>query len=143
LNHFSKVKLVEQTEKFIETAKIDFANEGLLDRLEFKVCGLQDFNPEKGEFDLIWCQWVLSHLTDDDLVSFLKRCKDSLIDGYIGLKENVAAAGIIYDNEDSSCTRSDILFRNIFDQAGLQIVKESTQTGFPTTLYPVKMYLLK
>lgn len=29
--------------------------------------GLQDFVPEEGRYDIIWCQWVLSHLTDGEL----------------------------------------------------------------------------
>ena len=28
--------------------------------------GLQDFVPEVGRYDVIWCQWVLSHLTDGE-----------------------------------------------------------------------------
>ena len=26
----------------------------------------QDFTPEEGRYDLIWCQWVLGHLTDGE-----------------------------------------------------------------------------
>jgi hypothetical protein len=39
------------------------------------VSGLQDFSPEPKTYDLIWCQWVLGHLTDEDLIDFLKSCK--------------------------------------------------------------------
>ena len=28
---------------------------------------LQDFTPEEGKYDLIWCQWVLGHLTDGEM----------------------------------------------------------------------------
>ncbi|KAJ2995626.1 hypothetical protein HDV02_000582, partial [Globomyces sp. JEL0801] len=102
LKNFQTVDLVEQTEKFLVKAKELFVEKGLDDRVEQYIpTGLQNFNPEAGRYDLIWCQWVLSHLTDDDLVVFLKRCKDSLNGGYIEIKENVAEAGIIYDDEDS------------------------------------------
>ena len=37
--------------------------------------GLQDFTPSDGAYDVIWCQWVLGHLTDEDLVAFFKRAK--------------------------------------------------------------------
>lgn len=143
LNHFKNVTLVEQTEKFLETAKNEFGQEGLSDRLDFIPIGLQDFYPKKGEYDLIWIQWVLTHLTDDDLVSFIKRSKESLDGGYIGIKENICHAGTEYDDEDSSCTRSDYVFKELFERAGATVVKESLQTGFPSTLYKVKLYLLK
>ena len=44
-------------------------------------CGLQDFTPVAGRYDIIWCQWVLSHLTDDDLICFLRRCVKGLKQG--------------------------------------------------------------
>lgn len=53
---------------FISTPK---AKKDITDqKLENFFCvGLQDWQPEPGRYDMIWCQWVLSHLTDDDLVS--------------------------------------------------------------------------
>lgn len=43
--------------------------------------------------------------------------------------------------------REDIKFRQIFEEAGLQLVKSELQRGFPETpqmtLLPVKMYALK
>ena len=34
---------------------------------QYFAVGLQDFAPKEGYYDLIWCQWVLSHLTDGRL----------------------------------------------------------------------------
>jgi protein N-terminal methyltransferase len=82
-------------------------------------------------------------LTDKDLIDFLIRCKKSLKGGYIGVKENVSPAGILFDEQDSSCTRSDSIFKEIFEVAGLELIKEQKQLGFPTGLYEVKLYLLK
>ena len=143
LNHFEKVDLVEQTGKFLEQAKQDFVNVGLGDRLEncYPV-GLQDFTPEFKRYDLIWCQWVLTHLTDDDLVEFLKRCK-AASPQYIGVKENVSIGTVVFDEEDSSMTRPDHLWKEIFERAGLKLVSESRQNAFPSHLFEVKMYLLK
>lgn len=31
--------------------------------------GLQDFDPEDGSYDVIWIQWALLYLTDDDCIS--------------------------------------------------------------------------
>lgn len=144
LNHFNSVDLVEQTEKFLEQAKEDFSNSGLSDKVERYIpLGLQDFTPEQGRYDLIWCQWVLSHLTDKDLIAFFKRCKESLNGGYICVKENVCKAGVEYDELDSSCTRSEYIWRGLFETAGLIIVKEAKQHAFPDSLYEVKMFLLK
>ena len=37
--------------------------------------GLQKFKPEEHVYDIIWIQWVIGHLTDEDLIAFLKRCQ--------------------------------------------------------------------
>jgi protein N-terminal methyltransferase len=143
IHYYQHVDLVELTEKFLEQAKVEFEILGYHERITCIPSGLQDFHPEKGKYDLIWCQWVLSQLTDRDLVEFLIRCKESLHGGYIGIKENVAPAGILYDDQDSSCTRSDYLWKMVFEAAGLTIFKEQVQIGFPKTIYEVKMYLLQ
>lgn len=49
--------MVDAAEHLLEAAK-DVPNVG-----EVVVCGLQDFYPTK-PYDMIWIQWVLSHLTD-------------------------------------------------------------------------------
>ena len=42
-----------------------------------------------GAYDVIWVQWVVGHLTDDDFVAFFQRCRKGLKpDGVIVLKEN-------------------------------------------------------
>lgn len=95
LKHFRKVDLVEQTEKFLHQAELDFKAAGLLDRVEFIPTGLQSFTPFRNKYDLIWCQWVLSHLTDKDLLEFFKRCIAAA--PFIGVKENVTKLKTIYD----------------------------------------------
>ncbi|KAF1974347.1 hypothetical protein BU23DRAFT_553409 [Bimuria novae-zelandiae CBS 107.79] len=114
--------------------------------------GLQDWVPEKGAYDLIWNQWCLGHLTDVQLVAYFKRCKDGLIkaedgrDAWIVVKENMSTEFTgkdIYDEEDSSVTRSDEKFRQLFQEAGLRIVATELQKGFPKELFPVRIYALK
>ncbi|KAL8482199.1 hypothetical protein ACS0TY_028377 [Phlomoides rotata] len=34
-----------------------------------------DFTPEAGRYDIIWIQWCIGHLSDDDFVSFFNRAK--------------------------------------------------------------------
>ncbi|KAL5511207.1 hypothetical protein ACEPAH_4422 [Sanghuangporus vaninii] len=104
-------------------------------------------------FDVIWCQWCLGHLTDDQLAEFLKRCKESLrckskgfseMEGVIIVKENtcpekqLGVPRIVFDSDDSTLTRSDLAWKRVFSSAGLRIMKEELQKGFPEGLYPVK-----
>lgn len=76
----------------------------------------------------IWCQWCLGHLSNPELVSFLKRCQAALLPpssssnskdtsvyndpgAVIIVKENVCENGpdgtavSVLDEEDSSLTR--------------------------------------
>ncbi|KAL7753714.1 hypothetical protein RI367_000645 [Sorochytrium milnesiophthora] len=147
--HFRHVDLVEQDAHFLETARQDAALAGIVE--QFVHSGLQDFAPEAGRYDLIWCQWVLSYLTDVDLVRFLRRCAEAVQgDGRRGMlcvKENVIRDGnsekrVDVDHEDSSVTRSEAVWRGIIAQAGLVVVKEAWQNRWPTGLYAVKMWAL-
>ncbi|CAG8606178.1 7757_t:CDS:2 [Funneliformis mosseae] len=143
---FKKVDLVEYTPKFIERAEKEFLKkekeEGKIG--EFICKGLQEFIPEERKYDLIWCQWVIGHLKDDDLIEFFKRCKIGLKpNGLIGVKENVCVFGYQFDETDSSVTRSDEIFKDIFQKSGLKLIKEATQHGMPKQLYEVKMYALE
>ncbi|KAI9218458.1 alpha-N-methyltransferase NTM1 [Blastocladiella britannica] len=125
--YFTPVDLVEQDLHFINTAKADPAlNQGLVHR--FIHCGLQSFDPEEHGVKYtgtVWCQWVLGHLTDDDLVAFFKRC--IAVSPVIGVKENVASGlngETEIDRQDSSMTRSEAAWKKVFKRAGLKVVKE-------------------
>ena len=107
--------------------------------------GLQDFKPKPDTYDLVWIQWVIGHLPDEPLVAFLRRCVASLKPGgLLGLKENNCRdeQKTVYDEDDSSITRSDAEFRRLFTQAGLTVVHEALQTGFPQGMYKIRMYWL-
>ncbi|CAG8537650.1 3921_t:CDS:2 [Ambispora gerdemannii] len=144
---FDRVDLVEQTPKFIQHAQNEYLRQeiGTGKVGEFYCVGLQEFSPDPGKYDLIWCQWVLEHLTDDDLVTFFVRAKKGLRpnSGIIGVKENVNMIGYRFDEEVYSVTRSDQIFKDIFSKAGLKLLKESTQHGFPKGLFSVKIYALE
>ncbi|KAJ7111575.1 DUF858-domain-containing protein [Mycena crocata] len=103
-------------------------------------------------FDVVWCQWCLGHLSDPDLVAFLRRSHVALREkgrSVIVVKENLCSdqedgsASIVFDPEDSSLTRSDKAWKNVFEQAGLNLVDEQVQDGLPHGLYVVKMYALR
>ena len=93
--------------------------------------GLQQFTPEKGKYSIIWNQWCLGHLTDVDLVEYLKRCREGLVPdgGVIIVKENLASGEDNFDGEDSSFTRTEKTFRGIFSRAGLKVIHVAEQHG--------------
>ncbi|KAI8330771.1 alpha-N-methyltransferase NTM1 [Chlamydoabsidia padenii] len=143
---FDTVDLVEQAPGFVEQARTSYlADEIQQGRVGQVICqGLQSFSPAPHTYDLIWCQWVLGHLTDDHLVAFFKRCVQGLKPGgWIGVKENNSSKGYLVDEEDSSATRPNEALKRIFAQAGLTVVKEGIQTGLPAGLFTVRMYMLK
>ncbi|GJN82972.1 hypothetical protein VFPFJ_01786 [Purpureocillium lilacinum] len=139
------VDIVEPVSKFTDRLK---ATTGV--RTIFNV-GLEDWQPPEGiEYDLIWTQWCLGHLTDSQLVDYLQLCKTVLKPdtGVIVIKENLSTGSVdMFDNEDSSVTRRDETFRHLFETAGLKLVKTEIQRGFPEIpprrLLPVRMYALK
>lgn len=71
--HFHHVDVVEPDEKFMNTIK-DFVADNGSKICDFYKVGLQEFIPEK-KYDIIWNQWVLGYLTDEDLTSYLIRCR--------------------------------------------------------------------
>ncbi|XP_062161625.1 alpha N-terminal protein methyltransferase 1 isoform X2 [Alnus glutinosa] len=104
---------------------------------------LQEFTPDEGRYDVIWVQWCIGHLTDDDFVTFFNRAKAGLKPGgFIVLKENIARTGFVLDNEDRSITRSDLYYKELFSHCGLHIYKSKDQSGLPEELFAVKMYAL-
>lgn len=70
--------------------------------------GLEEWQPSQDtRYDLIWVQWCVGHLTDDQLVEFLERCQTVLNpEGFIVFKENLSTSGAdLFDDLDSSVTR--------------------------------------
>ncbi|CUM65690.1 uncharacterized protein PRCAT00003338001 [Priceomyces carsonii] len=109
--------------------------------------GMQDWicpQAKIGKYWLIWCQWCVGQLPDVEFIEFLKRCKNALMEnGTIIVKENIAPEEDIFDETDSSVTRSDEKFRFLFKEAGLKLIASDLQKGLPRELYPVRMYCLK
>ena len=60
------------------------------------------------------------------------------------VKENITSSGEVEkDEEDSSVTRPDETFKELFDKAGLELVRDLKQQKFPKEIYVVKMYALR
>ncbi|KAK9156327.1 hypothetical protein Sjap_003807 [Stephania japonica] len=146
LRYFNEVDLVEPVTHFIEAARESLPDDSVLDNhkaVNFYCQPLQEFTPEAGRYDVIWVQWCIGQLVDDDFVSFFKRAKVGLKpNGLFILKENIAKAGFVLDKEDHSITRSDLYFKELFNQCGLHLYKSKDQKGLPNELFAVKMYAL-
>ncbi len=60
--------------------------------------------------------------------------------GVICVKENLSSDGFLVDRQDSSLTRSDVHFKQVFQRAGCALLLEQAQQNFPKELFKVKMY---
>ncbi|XP_073140401.1 alpha N-terminal protein methyltransferase 1 isoform X2 [Henckelia pumila] len=148
IRYFKEVDLLEPVEHFLDAARINLAPDNLMVTEEHRAVNffgvpLQEFTPEAERYDIIWVQWCIGHLSDDDFVSFFKRAAVGLKPGGLFvMKENIARSGFVLDKEDKSVTRSHIYFKQLFKQCGLNIHRMKDQKGFPAGLFPVKMYAL-
>ena len=139
------VDIVEPVEKFANAIKdVNMAGKGAIGQVY--IMGLESWEPEE-RYDLIWNQWCLGHLKDEQLVDYLLRCKNALTaDGIIVMKENMSTeieGQDVFDELDSSVTRSNEKFKELIKEAGLKCIKTELQRGFPKGLYPVRFYALK
>lgn len=143
---FKTVDLVEQDIAFAKKAREFCTADDVRPNSVGEVynVGLQDFKPTS-KYDLIWSQWVLGHLTDQDLVAFFHRIRLGLQPGaYFCIKENVSSSNsIIKDDEDSSVTRPISLYERLLKEAGFRIVRKVKQQNFPKGLFPVYMIACK
>lgn len=145
LKIFDRVSLLECTSEFVETARNNLPQNKVL---KFHNKTIQEMRPdddELGIYDLIWFQWVLCYADDEGLCKVFQNAKLFLKrGGYIGIKENICNSELTaFDEEDHSMIRSDAMFKNLFDRAGLKLVSTQLQRNFPKSLYPVRMYLLQ
>jgi protein N-terminal methyltransferase len=148
---FQEVHLLEQSAPLITNAPKFLGKAGAA-RTTLLCQGMQSFEPSPATYDVVWVQWVIGHLTDADLVTFLWRCKAALKPGgVICIKDNTYATSVeedgsvecfSVDREDSSLTRSTEYFEAVFAFAGLNVLQKETQGSFPEELYPVLMYAL-
>jgi len=153
LPNFDQVDMVDVTQSFLDTS-VSYVGPTLNAKVRKRICsGLQDFTPEPDLYSVIWIQWVAGQLNDEDLVSFLRRCRASLKltdpssekpqGGVIVVKENMASSNDgDFDEQDNSWTRSYNMWIDIFKRADLRVIKEKKQTNFPRDMYEVRMFAL-
>lgn len=143
------VDVVEPVEKFTRViSEGELKREGVVG--DIYTVGLEDWRPDpEREYDLVWMQFCVGHLTDRQLVECFGRCRDALSPGgIIVVKENMSTnpdKTDMYDEVDSSVTRTDDKFRTIFRDAGLTLISSELQLGFPKDfkLLPVRFYALR
>ncbi|XP_048831952.1 N-terminal Xaa-Pro-Lys N-methyltransferase 2 isoform X1 [Brienomyrus brachyistius] len=141
---FETLEMADMIEDFLMHAHERYLGSDA-DRIESYYCyNLQDLTPPLKKYDVIWMQWVACHLTDNDLMKFLIRCKASLRpDGIIVIKDNMARQGCKLDPIDSSLIRHLDIVKAIILKAGLEILGVEKQQGFPEQIVPVWMIAMK
>lgn len=139
----SQCDLVEPSPRLISSAPDYLGDQSAKCRYFCK--GLQDFEPMEQSYDIIWIQWVIGYLTDDDLVEFLKRCAVSLRrGGVVVVKDNTCEQeAFIVDRDDGSSTRSFPYILAIAELAGFRVVYQRFQGDFPTNIFPVPIIALE
>ncbi|CAG8959390.1 hypothetical protein HYFRA_00001288 [Hymenoscyphus fraxineus] len=115
---------------------------------EIYTTGLESWSPSRTPgYDLIWNQWCVGHLTDVQLVAYLRKCGEALREGgFVVVKENLSTdpgGEDVFDEVDSSVTRTDKKFRALFEEAGMKVKRTEIQNGLPSELYPVRIYGLQ
>lgn len=151
LHHFQEVDLVEPSAHLLEAAKKDLWGPKKTSfpashrAVGFFQQGLESFAPEPSRYDVVWVQWAMLYLKDEDAIAFLQRCAAVLRPGgMIFIKENVCNQGFIVDSEDASVTRSHAYNVELFTKrAGLKLAHTALQKDFPKQLFKVRMYALK
>lgn len=140
---FNQVDMVELNQTFLNQAQSYLGDRK--NKVDRYICsGLQDFVPESGRYNVIWCQWVLGHLTDEDFVAFFTRCKAAIVPGgLIVIKENVTSEERDFDQIDSSYTRPMSEMISLIKRSGLKIIKTKKQEGLPPGLFAVYMFAMK
>ncbi|PYH96200.1 DUF858 domain protein [Aspergillus ellipticus CBS 707.79] len=143
----TSIDAIEPVEKFTHVIRASqLHRDGVVQ--DIYTMGIEDWVPEK-KYDLIWTQFCVGHLTDVQLGRYFGRCREALVDsGVIVVKENMSTdpQGLdMFDEEDSSVTRTDEKFRMLFREAGLVVLASELQLGFPKEfkLLPVRFYALR
>ena len=165
-NFFNEIDLFEKDKVFIEKCKKKFIGND-------KIKNIYNSSLEKFEFnkkyDLIWIQWCLENLEDDDIKPFLKKCYDNLNDdGIIIVKENLYNINEDEENEDSekenkkieskkednknyeykysdldySKQRPDVFYINLFLECNFNIKLHFLNPNWPESLMPLCVYVL-
>jgi galactose mutarotase-like enzyme len=139
-----KCDLIEPSERLLYAAP-EYIGEAGAARCRFFCSSLQDWEPIESRYTMIWIQWVLIYLTDSDIITCLRRCGTSLVEGGIlVVKENVCMEEeFVVDCDDASVTRSLPYWLNLVEKAGMKVLRQCWQEGLPEDIFPVIMLALQ
>mmetsp|Transcript_21632 Transcript_21632/g.36854 ORF Transcript_21632/g.36854 Transcript_21632/m.36854 type:complete len:263 (-) Transcript_21632:320-1108(-) len=150
LHLFQEVDLLEPSAHLLQAAEKDIKSgkrtswPAAHQAVNFYQAGLQQHVFESQRYDVIWIQWCLLYLTDEDVLQLFRRCQQGLKPGgVIVVKENTCKKGFVVDKEDSSLTRSNAYMLDLVDRSGMQLLYNQKQKNFPKDLFEVRMYCLK
>jgi len=140
LEFADRCDLVESSSRLLMSAP-DHIGDSESNKCRFFCAELQDWQPGVNKYSVIWIQWALCYLTDFDIVQFLRRCSESLVDGgWIILKENTCEdEAFVVDVDDAIVTRSLEYWLDLVAKSGLQVKRLTWQVDFPDNIFPVPM----
>ncbi len=144
LDFADRCDLVESSSRLLFSAP-EHIGDARSHKCRFFCTELQDWIPGAKKYSIIWVQWALCYLTDFDIVRFLRRCSDGLVDGgWIILKENTCEdEAFVVDVDDASITRSLNYWLDLIAKSGLQVKRLERQDDFPDNIFPVPMIALQ
>lgn len=150
VNYFKEIDLFEQNEKFVEKCKEELSSFPNVNSIQ--QCSLQFFDFKNKKYDLIWIQWCLENLEDEDLDSFISKCYNGLNDnGIVIVKENFfypidegpyKDKDYNYSDEDYSKQRKDMFYINLFMKHKFKIIKHFLNPNYPSKIIPLIVYVL-
>ena len=144
LDFADRSDLVESSSRLLFSAP-DYIGDRRSHKCRFYCNELQNWQPGANKYSVIWIQWALCYLTDFDIVRFLRRCSEGLVDGgWIILKENACSEeAFVVDVDDASITRSLEYWLDLIAKSGLQVKRLEWQNDFPDDIFPVPMIALQ
>ena len=159
-NFFEEIDLLEKDEKYIEKCKLKFYDNKKVK--DIYMSSLESFKFKK-KYDLIWVQWCLENIEDEDLDFFLNECYTHLNDeGLIIVKENLFNNDedeieeeeeddkkkkdndleYQYSDLDYSKQRPDAFYINLFIKNKFKIKLHFLNPNWPKEMMPLCVYVL-
>ena len=153
-NFFNEIDLFEKDKKFIDKCKVKFSGNDKIKNIYMN--SLENFKFDK-KYDLIWIQWCLENLEDEDLDPFLNKCYNNLNEeGIIIVKENLYNASgeeeeeeeeneineFKYSDLDFSKQRPDAFYINLFVKNKFKIKLHFLNPNWPEEMMPLCVYVL-
>jgi protein N-terminal methyltransferase len=148
LTHFfDRIDIIDPIPHFLLKAREYIEKEVPLDVYQV---GIEEWTPSQ-TYDAFYIQWTLCHLTDDDIISFLRRCREHISPtGYFLIKENVAGLTLesekpeyeFYPEKNSVCRTFSHLCR-LFRDAGLFLEEYRIQPNWPKDFLIVVLFILR